>query len=167
MAITRLGGANAISGTIPAANVATLTSSNFPAGSIVQVTDTTVISSEQILSSSSYADLTSVTVSITPNSTSSKIRLIANINAKYQDATAGYGLKFFRDTTNIFTTLTDYAVIRKGTSTMRDNQTFYFLDSPSSTSSITYKVQVATHTNSEVRFHNSAQSIIYATEIKG
>ena len=95
MAITRIGGANAISGTIPAANIATLTSSNFPAGSIVQVTDTTVISSEQILSSSSYADLTSVTVSITPNSTSNKILLIANINAKYQDATAGYGLKLY------------------------------------------------------------------------
>lgn len=145
----------------------TLNKLALPTGSIVQVTDTTVISSEQTLTTSTYTDLTSATVTITPSSTSNKVLLLANINAKYHDATAGYGLKFFRGSTNIFTTSTDYAVIRKGTATMRDNQTFIYLDSPSSTSSITYKIQVATHTSSDVRFQNSAQSTFYAMEIKG
>ena len=41
------------------------------------------------------------------------------------------------------------------------------MDTPSSTSSITYKIQVATHNNSDVRFQNSAQSTFYAMEIEG
>ena len=93
MAITRLGGANAITGTIP-------TSVAPGQGKILQVSDMVIITSEQTLSSNTYTDLTSATISITPNSTSNKIILTANINAKYNQTTAGYGIKFFRDSTN-------------------------------------------------------------------
>ncbi len=134
-------------------------------GKVLQVTDLTTITSEQTLSSNSYADLTSATVTITPSSTSNKILLIANINAKYHDSTAGYGLKFFRGSTNIFTTTTDYAVLSKAAVT-RGMVYWNYIDAPSSTSAITYKIQVATHNSSEVRFQNSAQSTFYAMEIE-
>ena len=158
MAITRLGGANAITGTIP--------NSVLAAGNVIQVSDMVIITSEQTLTTSTYTDLTSATVTITLNSTSNKVLLLANINAKYHDTTAGYGLKFFRGSTNIFTTLTDYASISK-TGTERFMQHWNYIDSPSSTSAITYKIQVATHNNSDVRFQNSAQSTFYAMEIAG
>jgi len=135
-------------------------------GKVLQVSDMVIITSEQTLASNTYTDLTSATISITPNSTSSKIILTANINAKYNQTTAGYGIKFFRDSTNIFTTSHDYASMSQ-VSAQRLMQMFNYMDTPSSTSSITYKIQVATHNNSDVRFQNSAQSTFYAMEIAG
>ena len=159
MAITRLGGANAISGAI--------TSSNLPTGSVLQVSDMVIITSEQTLSTNTYTDLTSATINITPNSTSSKIILTANINAKYDDASvSAYGIKFFRDSTNIFTTLHDYASYVQ-TDNDRLMQFWNYIDAPSSTSSIAYKIQVASHDNNIVKFQNSAQSTFYAMEIQG
>ena len=69
MAITRLGGANAISGAI--------TSSNLPTGSVIQSV-TTNFGTYKTTNSTSYVDLT-LSNSITPISTSSKILLFANI----------------------------------------------------------------------------------------
>jgi hypothetical protein len=135
-------------------------------GKVLQVSDMVIITSEQVLTSNTYTDLTSATINITPNSTSSKIILTANINAKYNQNTAGYGIKFFRDSTNIFTTTHDYASISQA-SAQRFMQIFNYIDTPSSTSSITYKIQVATHNNTDVRFQNSAQSTFYLMEIQG
>ena len=73
MAITRLGGANAITGTIPQGNIAnaslgavTALPAAIPTGKILQVSSFVETSSGQTVSSSSYIDLTGVTLNITP-----------------------------------------------------------------------------------------------------
>jgi len=159
MAITRLGGANAITGTIP-------TSVAPGQGKVLQVSDMVIISSEQTLATNTYTDLTSATISITPSSSSNKILLIANINAKYHETTTGYGIKFSRNGGNIFTTSHDYAVLSK-TAVQRGMTYWNFIDSPSSTSALTYRIQVASHDNNDIRFQNSAQTTFYAMEIEG
>jgi len=70
MAITRLGGANAISGAI--------TSSNLPTGSILQVQSTLVDTAfNQAISANTDTAITNMSVNITPSATSSKIMLMA------------------------------------------------------------------------------------------
>ena len=136
-------------------------------GKVLQVSDMVIITSEQTLTSATYTDLTSATINITPKSTSSKIILNANINVKYDNANvSAYGIKFFRDSTNIFTSSTDYASYVQSDND-RLMQFWNYIDAPSSTSSITYKIQVASHDNRTVIFQNSAQTTFYAMEIAG
>ena len=138
MAITRIGGANAISGTIPAANVATLTSSNLPTGSVLQVVSSQY-STETSSTSTTIID-TGLAASITPSSTSSKILVTASMSiAKGNDNTYG-----------------DWYIFRGGTELIRQHRnitytgnsdinyigcSFNYLDSPSTTSSTEYKIR--------------------------
>ena len=74
MAITRLGGANAISGTIP--------NSVLAAGNVIQVvqtvkTDTFTVSTSN---TSAPADITGFSATITPTSTSNKILILSLIH---------------------------------------------------------------------------------------
>lgn len=101
--------------------------------------------------STTYTDLTTITVSITPSSTSSDISIIATISA----GISGAGLSFFRlvrDSTaigigaaassRIQATQTSYAGGSDPTNHMK-SIAMTFTDSPSTTSATTYKVQVA------------------------
>ena len=84
MAITRLGGANAISGTIPAANVDTLTSSNFPTGSVLQVKRKYTADSSHITTTSSSFVASGFQLAITPTVVGSL--LIVHFNVSMADA---------------------------------------------------------------------------------
>ena len=159
MAITRLGGANAITGTIP-------TSVAPGQGKILQVSDMVSINTEQTLATETYTDLTSASINITPSSTSSKIFMHTNVNAKYHVGGSGYGLKFFRDSTAVFeshNTIASYMIDQ----TERDIASFSYIDSPSTTSQITYKIKVGTYLGREVRFQNSCPTTFYLMEIQG
>ena len=68
MALTRLGGANAITGVIP-------TSVAPGQGKILQVSSQVRNTSQQTIATTTYTDLTSLSIAITPSSTSSKILL--------------------------------------------------------------------------------------------
>ena len=135
-------------------------------GKVLQVTDQVIITSQQTLATTTFTDFTSATLNITPTSTSSKIFLQTNINCEHSTANSGYGLRFLRDTTDIFTTLQNYARFEV-TAGVRSYSTFTFIDSPSSTSQITYKLQVQSHSSRTIKFQNSAQSTFYAMEIAG
>ena len=136
------------------------------AGKILQVSNQVILSTQQTLSSNTYTDLTGASINITPSSSSSKILLSVAIAAKHDDVGSGFGLKFLRDSTGVFTTLNDYAVYSVD-GTDRSYSTFQFIDSPSSTNQINYKVQVATYLSREIRFNNAAQSTFYLMEIAG
>ena len=104
---------------------------------MVQVKDETSLSS----SSTSYVD-TGLSASITPNSTSNKILVLVSMGVFGADAagSGGAAIKLLRDSTDLIVhsglgahpTIT--YIYTAGTS-------FSYLDSPSSTSSITYKTQ--------------------------
>ena len=135
-------------------------------GKILQVSDMVSISTEQTLATENYTDLTSASINITPSSTSSKIFMHTNVNAKYHVGGSGYGLRFLRDSTAVFqsvNTIASYMI----DGTERDIASFSYIDSPSTTSQITYKIKVATYVNREIRFNNSCPTTFYLMEIQG
>jgi len=106
-------------------------------GQIVQTTKTDLFST----TSTSFVDVTGVTASITPTATSSKIYVILNGHANSSQAsTQIYRLKLLRDSTSIG--IPSGQVFESyGVSNAPQTFSTFLLDEPSSTSSVTYKLQ--------------------------
>ena len=135
-------------------------------GKVLQVSNFVQASVVQSISSTSYTDLTSVTFNITPSSTSSKILLLSTIGVQLND-TEGYGMQFLRDATSIYATKASYTLYASGVTEIHNVNSFIYLDSPNSTSSLTYKVQVRGYNTNTVRFNDGFNSNIIAMEIAG
>jgi hypothetical protein len=126
----------------------------FPAGSVLQVVQT-VKTNKFTTTSSSAVDITGLSVTITPTSASSKILILTNIN--YGGETNLYGaLYVLRNSTNVvvgtYPTGNQIAATF-GVGEPRDSYkimsaSHIYLDSPNTTSAITYKVQAASTFNS-------------------
>ena len=129
-----------------------LGASDLPSGTILQVKSTAdTTSAAQTSTGSTWADLGSLSVSITPSSSSNKIMVIANICAG-QAASNPYALWFrlVRGSTviGVGNSTNNRAAISTGHTpigTYMDDDigssSIMFLDSPSTTSATTYKVQ--------------------------
>ena len=173
MAITRLGGANAVSGTIPAANVATLTFANMPTGSIIQVKHGTL----DILSTSSTSYSIIGSISITPTSASNKIFITYTTHDYIQNGTTdewrGCLTKLLRDSTTILTDASygNSAFFVGNTDRTMSYTTHSIVDSPNTTSAITYQVDGRSNdSGSPVVFNHSSygsQGKITVMEIVG
>jgi len=151
MAITRIGPnqsinlASNITGTLPTGNGGTGATS-FAPGKIGQVLSTTKTDATSVSQSSSFADISGMSVAITPTATSSKILVILSANVA---TNAGYNLhlKLVRNSTDICIGNTAGSRsrvtlgIRPPDIYSRMERTMNFLDSPSSTSATTYKLQ--------------------------
>ena len=161
MAITRIGPnqsinlASNITGTLPTGNGGTGATS-FAPGKILQVSSLVQTSSPQTIGSSSYVDLTGVTVNITPSATSSKILIMANLAGRLAND-RGYGMQFVKGSTSVYATLQNYSVYAH----------FEYIDSPSSTSELTYKVQIRTGSGNSMTWNNATNSNIFLMEISG
>ena len=147
-------------------SAAGITTTKLGAGAIIQVSSIATTTVGQVLATSTYTDLTSLSLSITPSSASSKILLISNINCGLGDD-EGFGVRFLRDATNVFTTTQTYASYAQGITDLYATLPVVYIDSPSTTSSITYKVQGAAYSNKSITFQIGMQSIFYAMEIAG
>ena len=184
MAITRLGGANAISGAI--------TSSNLPTGSILQVQSTLKTTSfTQSASANTDTAIANMSVNITPSATSSKIMLMARIVGELS-STNNYDIMYFilRGSTKINSGFPS-GVKNQGiipvsqgywgsdaTSTMDSANIITIDSSHNSTSELTYHIGLnvvsagTLYVNRTVSTSNSAgyelgSSEIIAMEIKG
>jgi len=119
---------------------------SIPTGKVLQVLSTTKTDTTSVTQSSSFADVSGMSVAITPSATSSKILVILSANVS---TNAGYNLhlKLVRDSTDIC--IGDAASSRSRVTVgirppdiySRIERTMNFLDSPSSTSATTYKLQ--------------------------
>jgi hypothetical protein len=120
--------------------------SAMPAGSVIQVvsaTKTDTFSTPSV----SFVDITGLSVSITPTSTSSKILIIFSLPASSSSSAAWY-CNLVRNSTNIVvgdaagsrvqTTVSSYIAPTSQSFSM----SFQYLDSPSATSATTYKLQL-------------------------
>tara|TARA_Y100000592_G_scaffold89074_1_gene145740 strand:+ start:201 stop:731 length:531 start_codon:yes stop_codon:yes gene_type:complete len=106
-------------------------------GQVVQTTKTDLFST----TSTSYVDVTGVSASITPSATSSKIYVILNGHSNSSQASVQiYRLKLLRDSTSIGI---PSGQIFESYGVSNAPQTFstFLLDEPSTTSSVTYKLQ--------------------------
>ena len=132
----QIGSANATlitSGTLPGARL--------PTGSVLQVANATY-STTTSTSTTTYAD-SGLTVSITPSSATSKVLVLVSINGVSKSGVdCCLNARLNRDATSI-SNITGLAAYTGTTATGTGSAAFNYLDSPASTSSTTYKVQIA------------------------
>jgi hypothetical protein len=131
-------------------------------GGVLQVVSTTKTDTFTT-TSTSFADVTGLAVTITPSSTTSKILIVVSVNAGANPSGVAE-FRLVRDSTDIL--LADAAGTRSRTSF-----TFYqglgdngaagvgtnFLDSPSTTSAITYKITMRSNTSGQIVAVNRTQ----------
>ena len=133
--------------TLPTTTGTLVTSNAMPTGSVLQVVSTTK-SDTWSASLPNWADITGLSVSITPSSASNKILVLTVVNYTTTGA-ASNGYRLVRNSTPI--SIADAAGSRPlfsgmnadgniNTSWIMSSSTNY-LDSPATTSAITYKVQ--------------------------
>jgi hypothetical protein len=139
-------------------------------GKVLQIVQGTTTTSTNI-ASTTFTD-TNLSATITPSSNTSKILiLIAQTGYAYRATnTAGMSLKLLRNSTDIYT-MNNISVLAVGATTV-DHQTIIngnYLDSPATTSAITYKTQGKTQSTANsgsAEFQtSSATSIITLLEI--
>ena len=137
---------------------------DLPTGSVLQVVST-VKSDTFTTTSGSYVDVTGLSVSITPTSATSKILVLIQINGSQEVGAGRTSLKLLRGSTVI--DAGDVAGSRTpalgGFSSIDSTVpsapvSGNFLDSPATTSSTTYKIQVAMAAGSGTAYINRTQS---------
>ena len=150
MALTKVIGSGL--GAIPAisgANLTGLTDGQMPAGSVLQVVQTfknNVFST----TSTSYADVTGLTASITPSSSSSKILVLLRTSQAMSSSDKMYTTLLRGSTAIAVANGKDYFSHMYPSRNSADTNTYIahgsthldLLDAPSTTSSTTYKVQM-------------------------
>jgi hypothetical protein len=104
---------------------------------------------QQTSTTTTLVDMTGASVTITPQSTTSKILVISNSHFIASVASCAGQIRFLRGATNIYTEICAYMSGDTG-----GNFTSIFLDSPNTTSAITYKAQFARFSGSGTLFSN-------------
>jgi hypothetical protein len=135
------------------------TTTGFPAGSVLQVVSTNSNTSYST-TSSSLSDATNLSVSITPSSSSNKILLICSVVATNSNGNGNFYFK--RNATSISVSEKYFAAT--GTTT-QVSVSMSYLDSPATTSAITYLVQFNAGGGTQHINQNGAYSTITAMEI--
>jgi len=127
------------------------TTTGFPAGSVLQVVSATKTDTLST-TSTSFIDITGLSVSITPTSATSKIFIMYSVNVGW-DRNRGLGLRLMRDSTAICIGDTAGNRTRSSNATFSDSEWDFdtraqwclsnnFLDSPATLSATTYKLQI-------------------------
>jgi hypothetical protein len=153
---------------LPAVNGTIVTTGNIPAGSILQVVQGT--STTPVITTSTTYITTGISVSITPTSASSRILLMSTACfRKSNSVNLGPSIAIFKDSTNIYTGVLNqfYAIVSSGE--ISSVVTLNYVDSPATTSAITYSLQFKTLTasNSVVSLPDNETGTIIAMEIAG
>lgn len=138
-----LNATNLTSGTMPSARL--------PAGTVKQVASTTLNTSFSTSGTyNSWIDVTGLNVSITPTSSSNKILVLFEIMGQ---STSNGWVRLVRDSTAISVGTTagsrqavSSANMTTGNGNIQLQDSGVYLDSPATTSAITYKLQVITDT---------------------
>jgi hypothetical protein len=166
MALTRIGLNQSIN---LASNVTgTLPSGNLPAGSILQVVTATDSTQRTTTSTSFVTASNTLSVDITPSATSSKIYIICHTSFGTDTANAQAEVTLYRDSSNLGTAqgFMSNILITSGTS-IRTPGTMTVLDSPSSTSQLTYQPYFKAASGTLQLNWNNTKSSITAFEIAG
>ena len=145
MAITRLG-TNSITG-LPDGIVSSASLASGVGGKVLQVQSTSLNGGSTInISSTSFTDI-GLSDTITPSATSSKIIIIVSLSGRlYRETNADriYYFSIVRDSTTVYQKNTDAVQMALGAGGVATNPIMghlSFVDSPSSTSSLNYKIQ--------------------------
>jgi len=133
-----------------------------PSGHVIQLVSNEY-STANAIASTTYVD-SGLTCKITPKFSTSKIFIQCNMHFRTQHPTtdSGGGWKIFRDSTNVKSSAVNYSIYiyDEGGDAIefRGWQAWNFLDSPSTTSQITYKVQLAKYGGGIFEAQNSSNT---------
>jgi hypothetical protein len=131
---------------------------NLPAGSVLQVVSTTKTDTFSTATTGSWVDVTGMSVSITPTSSSSKVLVIVDLALALSTVTDIVQQRLVRGSTVICVgdsrgsrnpVSGAAGVISSNSINANHTRGFNFLDSPATTSSTTYKVQVFSTTGTK------------------
>lgn len=139
---------------------------NLPTGSILQVVQAST-STQQVIATASWVDLSGLSVSITPKSTNSKMLVMWSVQGQVgSGGGSGFSVQALRNSTSLFTPATFYDSFLNSIIGRLRNVNFE-IDSPATTSAITYKLQAGTHSAGTVNFQDGSnfQSTITVMEI--
>ena len=150
-------------GGLPAGTVTSATLASCVGGKILQILNGST-STTFSTSSTSFSD-NGLSLAITPSATSSKILVMVNVGVQSTANTynAGVSIKLFRDSTEIHTPIGNNEVYgfyhaSSGVANMFARYPLSVLDSPNTTSSITYKTQHAALSTSHTTKSQPAES---------
>jgi hypothetical protein len=150
-----------------AISVGTLGKSRLPTGSVLQVVQGTTTSTATSTNNSTFVD-SNLTASITPTSASSKILVIGQHgSARMNGSSNGLAVRLMRDSTSISVISTEFLYLTNAIDIILP---FQYLDSPATTSSITYKTQFKLLTGSTTTAQlnpNDTPAYITLLEIAG
>ena len=130
-------------------------------GKVLQVVSVTK-DSTFTTTSSSFVDVTGLSVSITPSSSSNKIAVLFNTSISNTQGTAATLTRLLRDSTPISIGASGTGVQATGHAALaaiydQENVSISYLDSPSTTSATTYKVQLKSESASYTATLNRGQ----------
>ena len=139
-------------------------------GGIIQVRSTTLTTNVSVTigsgANTTFYDVSGLSVSITPTRSDSKVLVMVQMNIGTNQANQRIGVRLRRDSTTIgASTVTDnsnnvgsIASLELPRTYSSQSVNFHFLDSPSTTSSVTYKPQVAQE-------NSGGSSIVYINRV--
>ena len=139
-------------------------------GGIIQVKYANYTASSQNFETTTYTDVTGVSVTITPTRADNAILIMLTFNGN--NAASGGGRLMYqvqRDIggggySTIFSVgeaLVDYGASNIHVQGIGNN----FIDTPSTTSAVTYKLQFATHNGTQVQINNNGRTDLIVMEI--
>jgi hypothetical protein len=133
--------------TLPTTSGTIVTTNTMPTGSVLQVLQT-VKTNTFSTASTSFVDITGMSVSITPTSATNKILVLMDVKLGSDANVSGF-LRIVRDSTSIYIGDADSSCQRATYGNADDPSAQWpyqavgnFLDSPTTTSSVTYKIQI-------------------------
>ena len=150
LATNSVDSAELVDGSIDTAHIGTdqITSAILPAGSVLQVVQAVSTTDTQLTTPTTWTGV-SPSATITPSSTSSKILVMHSASGICQGSGVSHSMTLLRGSTKIktnarmgYTSTTDYVPI---------NWEFSYLDSPSTTSAVTYNLQIRLSGTGNVR----------------
>ena len=142
-------------------------------GKVLQVQSTQGIN-EFSSTSSSFVDVTGLSLTITPSSSSNKILLLCNVNTYQATINSYFAMRWERAISGGATTGLGHATYGNSFARSAVANDFWagvgmtYLDSPSTTSEITYQVQGSNtggSTNFQISVNSTSTSNIFALEI--
>ena len=127
-----------------------ITDANLPAGSVLQVVQTVKTDTFSSNSTSTFVDITGMSVAITPSNASNKILVMYSLCSSVVDGGFAMWCRLVRDSTDIAQGTPSGNIISATTGALSASgaanypvyvQNMTFLDSPATTSATTYKLQ--------------------------
>ena len=135
-------------------------------GKVLQAVTNSYTGSEESTSSNTF-QASSVSVDITPRSSSSKILVLACGTGGTSGSATGNNITLYRDSTNLGDSTRGITSLYSGAGTITAPFNINLLDSPSTTSQVTYKIYFKAYSGAHAQYisRDGSDSFITAVEI--